>query len=104
MMRVEMSSRSATCQRYSAGGVLRMVGEIGRGVDRLRFGVAGREVDRAGGGGVEDLPLPVDVVEQRVVTHVLGERRHRGDVAIVGVAVMERRLHVARTSTFGQVL
>src|SRR3954462_2609751 len=98
-MRVEMSSSSATCQRYSAGGVLRMVGQIRRGVDRLRFGVAGGEVDRAGRGGVEDLPLPVCVVEQRVVTHVLGERRDRGDVAVVWVVVMERRLHVAGAST-----
>src|SRR3954468_2494513 len=102
MMRVEMSTRSATEQRYSTRGVLRMVGEVRRRIDRLRLGVAGGEVDRARRRGVEDLPFAVRVVELRVVTHVLGERGDRGDVAVVGVVVMQGGLHIGGSSTFDE--
>src|SRR4029079_13309208 len=72
MMRVEMSMRSATGQRYSARGVVGMVGEVRRRVDRLRLGVSGGKADGACGRRVEHLPFAIRVVQLRVVTHVLG--------------------------------
>src|SRR3954471_18654445 len=104
MMRVEMSRRSATDQRYSDGGVLRMVGEVRRGIDRLRLGVSGWEVDRARRGRVEHLPFAVGAVQQWVVADVLGERRDGGDVAVVRVVVVQCRLHVGGAATLHQVL
>src|SRR6478672_2004289 len=104
MIRVEMSMRSATGQRYSAGSILGMVDEIRGSVDRLRLGVARGEPDRACRRGVEDLPFAVRVVELGVVAHVLGERGHGRDISIVGVVVMQRGLHVVRRAAFDEII